>query len=121
ISLCPGRAPPRAVVQQGPLTEAARAAGVLRDEIVQTRPQRPKPGVEYVDHPWRRVVIAAAQGRPRADRPRTEEVILYTNLLDVPRRCWRPSTPRAGRSSCSSASSSTFWAAGGCSRARAKA
>jgi hypothetical protein len=79
-----GQGRPMAVVQQRPLTEAARAARVLRDEIVQTRPQRPKPGVEYVDHPLRRVVIAAAQGRPRADRPRTEEVILYTNLLDVP-------------------------------------
>jgi len=79
-----GQARPMAVVQERPLSAAARAARVLRDEIVQTRPQRPKRGVEYVDHPLRRIVIAGAQGRPRSDRPRSGEVILYTNLLEVP-------------------------------------
>jgi hypothetical protein len=84
-----GQARPMVVVEERPLSDAARAARVLRDEIVQTKPQRPKRGVEYVDHPLRRIVIAGAQGagaqgRPRADRPRTEEVILYTNLLEVP-------------------------------------
>jgi hypothetical protein len=76
-----GQARPMVVLQERPLAEAAR---VLRDEIVQTKPKRPKRGVEYVDHPLRRIVIAGAQGRPRADRPRSEEVILYTNLLEVP-------------------------------------
>lgn len=77
-----------AVLQERPLTAAARAARVVRDELVQARPQRPKRGVAYPDHPVRRIVIAAAaaaQGRPRGDRPHTqEEVILYTNLLEVP-------------------------------------
>ena len=73
-----------AVVQERPVSAAARAARVLRDELVQAQPQRPKRGVEYVDHPLRRIVIAGAQGRPRSDRPRSDEVILYTNMLDVP-------------------------------------
>lgn len=75
-----------AVLEERPLSGAARAARVLRDEIVQPQPQRPRRGVEYVDHPLRRVVIAGAgaQGRQRFDRPRSAEVILYTNLLEVP-------------------------------------
>lgn len=71
------------VVEQRPLSEQARAAGVLADEIV--RLGRSRGEVGEVTHTVRRIVLARdAQGRRRTDRPQSDELLLMTNLLEVP-------------------------------------
>jgi hypothetical protein len=71
------------VVEQRPLSEAARAAGVLADEIV--RLGRSRGEVGEVTHTVRRIALARdAQGRRRTDRPQSDELLLMTNLVEVP-------------------------------------
>jgi hypothetical protein len=71
------------VVEQRPLSDQARAAGVLADEIVRLGRSRGEVGA--VTHTVRRIVLARdAQGRRRTDRPQSDELLLMTNLLEVP-------------------------------------
>ena len=76
------------VTQERELTAEARAAGVRRDRIVRagsTRDQR-------AHHPLRLIEVhvqvqpraARGEGRPRHQPPRTEVLLIATNLLDVP-------------------------------------
>lgn len=74
-----------AVVESRTLSAEAVAARVVSDERVTLSPNQPRTRAETVDHPVRRIVIAHRdQGRVRADRMKSEDVILYTNMLDVP-------------------------------------
>jgi hypothetical protein len=72
------------VLEVRPLSAAARDAGVLSDELVQLGCSRKEVG--KVEHPVRRIVIAGGvpHGPKRSVRPRSQEVVLLTNLLDVP-------------------------------------
>ena len=64
------------VSQTHPLSAEAREARVVSDEIVQ---------LSGVSHPVRRVIIQkVAQGRRRTDKTNSENIVLLTNLLDVP-------------------------------------
>lgn len=76
---------PVAVVEERELSDAAIAARVVSDKIVTLSPSGNTTRASAVDHKVRRIVIAKRdQGRPRSDRPECDEVILFTNLLDVP-------------------------------------
>lgn len=77
---------PVEVVQQQLIDEAAKTAGVLSDEIITAGgSQKESPAV---DHPLRRIIIEGGvpQGPPRTGKqqPRREEIVLLTNLVDVP-------------------------------------
>jgi hypothetical protein len=64
------------VVETRELTPAARDARVISDEIVT---------LKGATHPVRRVIIhKAAQGRRRTDKTNSDQIVLLTNLLDVP-------------------------------------
>jgi IS4 transposase len=66
-----------------PLSTEAIAAGVVEDALVQlgSRPSR----AETLSHPVRRIVVGGpVPGRPRSDRPARDQIVLLTNLLDVP-------------------------------------
>jgi hypothetical protein len=64
------------VVQMRELSQAARDARVISDEIVT---------LTGATHPVRRVIIQkAAQGRRRTDKTNSDKIVLLTNLLDVP-------------------------------------
>lgn len=66
-----------------PLSQEAIAAGVVEDALVQlgSRPSR----AETLSHPVRRIVIQGPlPGRRRSDRPARDQIVLLTNLLDVP-------------------------------------
>ena len=80
-----GQRRPVAVVREYPLSIEAIAARVVSDEQVKLSPNQPRTRAEAVNHPIRRIIIAKREpGRVRPDRPKPDEVILYTNLLDVP-------------------------------------
>jgi hypothetical protein len=65
-----------AVVETRGLSQAARDARVISDEIVT---------LKGATHPVRRVIIQkAAQGRRRTDKTNSDKIVLLTNLLDVP-------------------------------------
>ena len=71
------------VLQERPLSEVDREAGVLSDELVQ--PGRSRSEVGQVTHAVRRVTLAdTGPGRRRTDRAVSEEMVLLTNLVDVP-------------------------------------
>ena len=73
------------LVEQRELSEQAQAAGVIEDAVVQAGGSRAD--CPAIDHPVRRVVIAGGvpQGPPRSTaEQRSEEVVLMTNLRDVP-------------------------------------
>jgi hypothetical protein len=71
------------LLEERPLTAEGREAGVVRDELVQ--PGRSRGDVGTITHPVRRVTLEdTGPGRVRSDRPQGEEIILLTNLLDVP-------------------------------------
>jgi hypothetical protein len=77
-----GQVRPVEIVRTNCLSDADRSARVISDEIVTFPPSRK---VDKVDHSVRRVIIAKRdQGRVRSDRPNADQVILYTNMLDVP-------------------------------------
>ena len=81
--LCRVQRRPMQVLTERPLSAQAREAGVLRDELVQ--PGHSRSSVGAVTHPVRRLTLAASgPGRLRTDRPVAEEVVLLTNLVDVP-------------------------------------
>jgi len=64
------------VIQTHELSAEAREARVVSDEIVQL------PGVS---HRVRRIIIQkVAQGRRRTDKTNSDNIVLLTNLLDVP-------------------------------------
>jgi Transposase DDE domain len=80
-----GKDRPFAAVQSRPLTAEARAARVVADDIVELSPTGNTTRAEKLTHRVRRIVIARRdQGRIRSDRPADEEIILLTNLVDVP-------------------------------------
>lgn len=66
-----------------PLSPEAVAAGVIEDSLVELggRPSR----AEKLSHRVRRIVIQGKPpGRRRSDRPSRDQIILLTNLLNVP-------------------------------------
>lgn len=75
---------PVEIVESRPISAEARAAGVVRDEIV--RLGRSRGDVGAITHPVRRVVIhGGVPQRPGAvGHERRTEVVLLTNLVDVP-------------------------------------
>jgi hypothetical protein len=74
---------PMQILEERPVSREARESGVVRDELVQ--PGRSSSAVGRVTHPVRRITLAASgPNRPRTDRPVREEVVLLTNLVDVP-------------------------------------
>jgi hypothetical protein len=77
-----GQLRPVEITETRCLTDADRLARVVSDELVKFPPSRK---VAPVNHPSRRIIIAKRdQGRIRSDRPNTDQVILYTNMIDVP-------------------------------------
>ncbi len=72
------------VLQERVLSDEARAAGILSDDIV--LPGRSRADVGPITHTVRRIIIQAksSPGRRRTDRKRSDEIILLTSLLDVP-------------------------------------
>jgi hypothetical protein len=73
------------VVSERPLSAEAIQARVVSDAIVAIGPKTSTHRTDAVDHPLRRLVIVKrTPGRVRSDRPASDQVILYTNLLAVP-------------------------------------
>lgn len=73
---------PLEVLESQPVSEDAKRARVLSDELGRLNPS---PKTEGVNHVVRRIIIKKRdQGRQRTDRTSSEYVILLTNLLDVP-------------------------------------
>jgi Transposase DDE domain len=80
-----GQERPVEIVDERPLSAEAIQARVASDAVVTIGPKNSTRRTEAVDHPLRRIVIIKRdQGRVRSDRPTCDQVILYTNLLDVP-------------------------------------
>lgn len=75
---------PMEVLQEQPLSEADRAAGVKSDELVQ--PGQSRAEVGKITHVLRRIVIEGGvpQSPSRPGKTRCEEIVLLTNLVDVP-------------------------------------
>lgn len=75
---------PVEVLEQRTLSDKAKAASVVSDELV--RLGRSRSGVGAITHGVRRIVIKAdsSPGRKRTDRKPSREIVLLTNLLDVP-------------------------------------
>jgi Transposase DDE domain len=74
---------PMDVVTSQPLSREAREAGIVSDEIVALGHSRSEVG--EVTHSVRRLVIAGGgPGRHRTDRPKSDEIILLTSLVDLP-------------------------------------
>ena len=67
-----------------PLSEAATQAGVVSDELIE--PGRSREEVGQITHPVRRLVIEGGvpQAPSREGKERSEQVVLLTNLVDVP-------------------------------------
>lgn len=64
------------------IDDEARSARVIRDDIVRLSPKKSS---DPLNHAVRRVVVfGRSQGRVRTDRPRAEEIVLFTSLTDVP-------------------------------------
>jgi hypothetical protein len=74
---------PMAVIETNDISQADRQAGVVSDETVQ--PGQSHGHVGAVTHPVRRIVIEGGvpQGERRS-KPRSEEIVLLTSLIDVP-------------------------------------
>ena len=72
------------ILEQRALSDEARAANVLSDEVV--RLGRSRSDVGEVTHKVRRIVIKAdsSPGRQRTDRKPSRDIVLLTNLIDVP-------------------------------------
>lgn len=71
------------ILEERPVSEEGRQAGVTSDELVQ--PGRSRAEVGAITHPVRRITLAqAGPGRRRNDRTQHEEIILLTNLTEVP-------------------------------------
>jgi hypothetical protein len=69
-----------------PLSEDARAAGVLEDALGQMGSPRSQ-RIEHPDHDQRRIVIRCPEHPKRGGRRRaagTQEIVVVTNLIDVP-------------------------------------
>ena len=80
-----GKTRPFEVLEARPLSDAAREARVVSDDVVRLSPGTTTTRAERIDHPVRRIVIAKKpQHRPRANRPPAEEVILLTSLMTAP-------------------------------------
>lgn len=75
---------PVEVLETRPLSATAVAAGIVSDEVVRLGKSRAEVGP--VQHQVRRIIIqgVAAPARQRTDRARSTEIVLLTNLLDVP-------------------------------------
>ena len=75
---------PVEVLETRPLSAEAVAAGIVSDEVVQLGTSRTDVGP--ITHPVRRIIIrgVAAPARQRSDRTRSSDIVLLTNLLDVP-------------------------------------
>lgn len=74
---------PMPVLEERPVSAEARQAGVVRDELVQ--PGQSRLAVGSITHPVRRVTLEnVGPGRLRTDRAAPEELVLLTNLVDVP-------------------------------------
>ena len=82
--ICRVQLRPVEVLEQRPLSAEAKAANVIADEVV--RLGRSRSGVGAITHAVRRIVIAAdsSPGRKRTDNRASNEIVLLTNLLDVP-------------------------------------
>lgn len=82
--VCRAQRRPVEVLAQRSLSTEAQAAGILTDDEVQLG--RSRSDVGAVTHRVRRIVVAAAAspGRQRTDRRRSDEIVLLTNLCDVP-------------------------------------
>jgi hypothetical protein len=66
-----------------PLSSEAIAAGVVEDSVVELGGHRTR--AEKLSHRVRRIVIQGKPPtRPRSDRPSRDQIILLTNLLNVP-------------------------------------
>jgi IS4 transposase len=81
--VCRVQARPPQQSEPQPLSQEAIAAGVVEDALVRlgARPSR----AEKLSHPVRRIVIQGPlPGRRRSDRPVRDQIVLLTNLLDVP-------------------------------------
>jgi Transposase DDE domain len=68
------------------LSEEAQAAGVLEDAVGRLGSPQSK-RIEHPDHPQRRIVVRLAERPRRGGRRRrggSEDIVLATNLLDVP-------------------------------------
>lgn len=71
------------VLEARELSEAARDARVISDEIVRLGKSRSEVGA--VSHPVRRIVIEKrGQGKPQSARPNSDRIVLLTSLQDVP-------------------------------------
>jgi hypothetical protein len=78
----------RPLNESAPLTDEARAIGVVADEQITYGTRRSG----RVDHPIRRITLvppqdrpsSARQGRPRTDQSGREELVLVTTLFDLP-------------------------------------
>lgn len=69
-----------------PLSEAAQAAGVLEDTVGRLGSPKSK-RIEHPDHPQRRVVVRFIEHPQRGGRRHSggrQDIVLATNLLDVP-------------------------------------
>ena len=74
---------PMHVLEERPVSTEARQAGVVRDELV--LPGQSRSSIGGITHPVRRLtLVASGPSRPRTDRARSEELVLLTNLVDVP-------------------------------------
>jgi hypothetical protein len=80
-----GQRRPADVLHTHPLTDDARQARVVSDEIVRLGPGQSNSKAAALNHAVRRIVIAKRhQARPRPDRRPDTEVVLYTNRIDLP-------------------------------------
>jgi hypothetical protein len=71
------------VLESREISNAARTARVISDDII--RPSANSRSTSHFNHTVRRIIIAKREaGRPRSDRKKSDVIILYTNLLDVP-------------------------------------
>jgi hypothetical protein len=73
-------------IQTRPLSDESQAAGILSDEVGKLGSPKSK-RIEHPDHPVRLLVIRAEVHEKRGGRhrhPAHQEIVLATNLLDVP-------------------------------------
>lgn len=79
------RVRPRSVLssEPQPLSPEAVAAGIIEDSLVTLGSSQSR--AEKLSHRVRRIVIQGKPpARPRSDRPSRDQIILLTNLIDVP-------------------------------------
>lgn len=73
---------PVEILESRAVSDEAQIARVISDEIVKLGQSR---GVNTVTHPVRRILVESrSQGRQRADRPKSDQIVLLTSLMDVP-------------------------------------